>query len=127
MRTALSTCAARRDRSTGPNWLDVGRAKVDVGLGACIVPSTTLVVDFDRRHAADCGQSLVNVAGQPDLVLSRRFRSSLRARICGRLIAQSADELHGITVTIQELKVNAYRVCNKAPVRSGDRCIRLAI
>lgn len=127
MRTALSTCAARGGDCAGPNRLGVCRAKVDAGLGACIVPSTTLLVDFDRRHAADCRQSLVNVGGQPDLVLSRRFPRGLSARICGRQIALSGAELRGITVAVQELKVNAYSVCNKAPVRSGGRCIKLAI
>lgn len=110
MRTALSTCAARGGDCAGPNRLGVCRAKVDAGLGACIVPSTTLLVDFDRRHAADCRQSLVNVGGQPDLVLSRRFPRGLCARIGSRWITLSGSDLCDMTVVGRVVKINQAAV-----------------
>lgn len=82
----------------GPNWRGVGRVEVGADLGSGIGPGAALLVNFDRRRVVAGGQFLVDIGGWPELVQFRRFPRGLCARVGGRWVDVSGDDLRGMAV-----------------------------
>lgn len=107
MRTALSTHAASSGAYTGPNWRGVGLVEVHAHLRAAgVAQGAVLVVDFDRRRVLAGGQFLVDIGGWPELLRFKRFPRRLRARIGGRWVAVTRDDLRDLVVVGRVVRIS---------------------
>lgn len=99
MRPALSRCNGRSDACPGPNWRGVGQVEVHAVIRAAgIGPGKNLLIDFDRRRVLAGGCFLLEADGVPEVLQFKRCPRGLRARMGGRWVKVTPDDLYALTV-----------------------------